>query len=119
MIIRSRRKDAVPGFRLEPFLGPSGQNRIERWLEDLDKPTRMRIQGRLSRPERGLFGDHRHLGQCLFELREHFGSGYRIYVGLASRDRLILLLGGGDKSSQASDIMITRYDWSRYLEKHP
>jgi putative addiction module killer protein len=89
------------------------------WFKSLDIPVQLRLVRRLERLKEGLFGDHRHLGQCLFELREHFGPGYRVYVGLAAQDRLILLLGGGDKSSQARDIMTARYDWNIYLETHP
>jgi putative addiction module killer protein len=102
-----------------PYLGADGRNRMDEWLDSLDFQARSRVWRRLERLKKGLFGDHRHLGQCLFELREHFGPGYRAYVGLAAHDRLILLLGGGDKSRQGRDIMVARYDWNRYLEEHP
>lgn len=118
-IRRARRKDAVTHFVVQKAQGPDGRIRIDEWLKSLDRTAYTRVVRRLDRLKQGLFGDHRHLGQCLFELREHFGPGYRVYVGLAANDRLVLILGGGDKSSQARDIMTARYDWNSYLEENP
>lgn len=53
----------------------------------------------------GNLGDRTYLGNGVFELREHFGAGYRIYCGLEKQTE-ILLLCGDDKSSQTKDIKI-------------
>jgi len=51
----------------------------------------------------GNFGDHKQLDSKLFEMRFFFGSGYRVYYTIKS-NRIVLLLAGGDKSSQQQDI---------------
>ena len=78
-----------------------------------DKTTRKRIQTRLSRVETGNLGDSKQIAPGVFELRLRIG--YRIYFGKVG-DTIILLLGGGDKSSQQKDIQNARLCWGEYLE---
>ena len=75
-----------------------------RWLRGLrDRRTRARIAIRIDRVELGNFGDHRSVGGGVSELRIHTGKGYRVYYTI--RDgAVVILLCGGDKSSQAHDI---------------
>ena len=63
------------------------------------------------------FGDVKALGADLYELRLFFGPGYRVYFG-EHRGRLILILHGGDKSSQTRDIKKARDYWKNYMEDH-
>ncbi len=74
------------------------------WLDRLrDGKARLRIDDRLRRLANGNAGDTKSVGDGVQELRLHFGPGYRIYY--IWRDGvLIILLCGGDKSSQARDI---------------
>lgn len=74
------------------------------WLSSLrDRKARLRIDDRLKRLTGGNAGDTKSVGDGVQELRLHFGPGYRIYY--IWRDGvLIILLNGGDKSSQARDI---------------
>jgi putative addiction module killer protein len=74
------------------------------WFEELkDTKGRFRIQARIDRAELGNFGDCEPVGEGVSEMRIHFGPGYRVYF--AQRGSLIvLLLVGGDKSTQAKDI---------------
>lgn len=74
------------------------------WLDGLrDRKARLRIDDRLQRLASGNVGDAKPVGDEVLELRLHFGPGYRIYY--MWRDGvLIILLNGGDKSSQARDI---------------
>ena len=74
------------------------------WFEELkDTKGRFRIQARIDRAELGNFGDCEPIGEGVSEMRIHFGPGYRVYF--AQRGSLIvLLLVGGDKSTQAKDI---------------
>lgn len=74
------------------------------WLDGLrDRKARLRIDDRLKRLASGNAGDAKPVGDGVLELRLHFGPGYRIYY--MWRDGvLIILLNGGDKSSQARDI---------------
>jgi len=69
--------------------------------------SRARLIRRIERLAAGNAGDQRLLGAGLYELREHTGPGYRIYFTIREQ-RLILLLAGGDKSSQERDIGLAR-----------
>ena len=70
------------------------------WLDGIkDAATRMR----LDQAQRGLLGDIKPVGEGVFEMREFFGPGWRMYYVLQN-GMLIVMLGGGEKSSQPSDI---------------
>lgn len=85
------------------------------WLEDLDFKTQTRIQTRVLRLNEGQFGDYKKLDQHLYELRLFFGPGYRVYFGQDHSTRILLLIGG-DKSSQDRDIRKGKELRKRYLE---
>lgn len=92
----------------------NGREPFTQWLYSIkDTRTRARIDNRLERLRVGNLGDFRSLGSGLFELRLHFGPGYRIYYGKVS-DEIVILLAGGDKSSQARDIQKVQQSWSDY-----
>lgn len=78
------------------------------WLAGIkDMPTRIRLGRRLDKARRGLLGDVKSVGDGVSEMREHFGPGWRMYF--VQRDQvLIVMLGGGEKSTQASDIAIAK-----------
>ncbi|WP_298642523.1 type II toxin-antitoxin system RelE/ParE family toxin [uncultured Cardiobacterium sp.] len=77
---------------------------FDRWLHGLkDRDTRLRLARRLDKAARGILGDHKAIAAGVFEMREHFGAGYRMYYSRRGAT-LILMLGGGDKASQARDI---------------
>ena len=74
------------------------------WLAGLkDMPTRIRLARRLNKARRGILGDVKPVGEGVVEMREFFGPGWRMYY-LERAGALIVMLGGGDKSSQPSDI---------------
>lgn len=86
------------------------------WLFSLrDKITRHRIETRIDRVRQGNYGDHRRF-QGILELRLDFGKGYRLYCG-EDGHTLVVLLMGGDKSSQDSDIKKTLVCWRDYHEQ--
>ncbi len=74
------------------------------WFESLkDSKDQKRIMARIDRAELGNLGDVKSVGGGIMEMRFFFGAGYRIYYTI--RDNIIiLLLCGGDKSSQSADI---------------
>ena len=75
-----------------------------RWLRGLrDKQAQAHIVVRIDRVVEGNFGDHRSVGQGVSEMRVHVGRGYRIYYTIRDNTAVILLCGG-DKSSQRRDI---------------
>ncbi|MEQ1931616.1 MAG: type II toxin-antitoxin system RelE/ParE family toxin [Parvularculaceae bacterium] len=74
------------------------------WLRGLrDTKARVRILARLRRMELGNPGDVKSVGDGVYEMRIDYGPGYRLYFVRRGRD-LIVLLAGGDKSSQDRDI---------------
>ncbi|MGO9126088.1 MAG: type II toxin-antitoxin system RelE/ParE family toxin [Terriglobales bacterium] len=82
----------------------SGRDVFGEWLSGLrDDRTRAKIVARLDRLSAGNFGDCRALRGGLCELRVNWGPGYRVYYALVGRT-CVLLLCGGDKRKQASDI---------------
>ena len=68
-----------------------------------DRQTTFRLLRRLEKAQRGLLGDTARVGDGIFEMREFFGPGWRMYY-FQYNDIIIVMLGGGDKSSQSSDI---------------
>lgn len=76
------------------------------WINALrDRAGRARIQVRVDRLVHGNPGEHRNLTEGVSELKINFGPGYRVYYTKRG-DRLLLLLVGGDKSSQDDDIAL-------------
>jgi len=74
------------------------------WLSGIkDTKTRLRLAKRLDKAQRGLLGDVQPVGEGVSEMREDFGPGWRMYY-VQRGAVLIVMLGGGDKSTQARDI---------------
>ena len=74
------------------------------WLEGLkDRVAAQRLNVRLRKAMLGNLGDVKPVGKSVFEMREHFGPGWRMYY-VQRGAVLIVMLGGGDKSTQAADI---------------
>ena len=86
------------------YVAHSGSDVIGDWLASLeDLKARARIAARLDRLSLGNFGDCRPLREGVSELRIDWGPGYRVYYAMLGRT-CVLLLCGGDKRRQASDI---------------
>jgi putative addiction module killer protein len=74
------------------------------WVNSLrDRSTRIRLRRRLGKAVRGNLGDVKPVGDGIWEMREFFGPGWRMYY-VQRGELVIMMLGGGDKSSQAGDI---------------
>jgi putative addiction module killer protein len=77
---------------------------FQHWLDDLrDQRAQVRIAARLRLAEAGNLGDWKSVGDEVFEMRVNFGPGYRLYFTRRG-SILIVMLAGGDKSTQAKDI---------------
>ena len=96
------------------YRDPAGTEPFTDWLHSLrDSSTRRRILQRLFRLENGNFGDCQPVGGGLSELRLFFGPGYRVYFG-QEHGFIVVLLCGGDKSSQRRDILKAQSYWKEY-----
>lgn len=74
------------------------------WLTNMkDKVTKARLLRRLEKAEMGLLGDVAPVGEGVMEMREFFGPGWRMYY-VQRGSVVIVMLGGGDKSTQQADI---------------
>jgi putative addiction module killer protein len=105
-----------PGqFEVLVFSDRSGKSPYLEWLDTLDVNTRDRILKRVERMKLGQFGDYKKMDHSLYELRLFFGPGFRVYFG-EHQGKAILLLTGGDKSSQSRDIKKAKEYWRIYLE---
>lgn len=99
------------------YLTTAGRNVFSEWLAELaDRNAKARIADRIDRLSQGNPGDCKALGGGLFELRIDCGPGYRIYYAMIGRT-CVLLLCGGDKRKQASDIQRARDYFKDYLRR--
>lgn len=82
---------------------------FRKWEQKLkDNRTKAIIAARIFRLANGLLDDVKSVGEGINELRIHYGPGYRIYFQQRDND-IILLLCGGDKSTQQKDIELAKY----------
>lgn len=87
------------------------------WLNRLrDKVAQARIRIRLRQVQAGNFGDSDPVGEGVIELRVHVGAGYRVYCGRHGKT-IVLLLCGGDKGSQVTDIKRAKELWSEWKRR--
>lgn len=90
---------------------------FEHWISRLrDRPTRIRLLRRLEKAQRGLLGDVRPVGDGVYEMREFYGPGWRMYY-VYQDGQLIVMLGGGDKGSQIADIQAAKFMAARIMEE--
>ncbi len=95
-------------FELEYYVKDNGKVPFKEWLDALtDVAARAKIRIRLDRVRLGNLGDCRSVGEGVYELRIDYGPGYRLYFAKEDQ-RIILLLTGGHKSTQARDIARAR-----------
>ena len=98
------------------YATPTGRQPFSLWVEKLKDPyTVGRITQCLNRLKNTGLGDIKSVGQDIYELRLHFGSGYRIYFAKEG-DTILVLLCAGDKSTQSKDIQAAQKHWRDYQE---
>ena len=112
---------AGPKYEVEEYTDPRGVAPFGEWLLGLkDKRAQARILARIRRASFGNFGDSKPIAGMpgLYEMREHFGPGYRMYYGIVGR-RLILLLAGSDKKRQTRAIADATRNLRDYHTRNP
>jgi putative addiction module killer protein len=91
-------------IEIRRYVTRNGKDVFGHWLEKLpDKQAKARILARIDRLTVGNFSDSKRLRGGVWELRIDWGPGYRVYYALIGSE-CVLLLSGGDKRTQSSDI---------------
>ena|SRR5438132_3128338 len=107
------RGEAQP-YAIEIYVTHTGSVPFEEWLLRLrDARARARIRARLARVRLGNLGDAHTVGGGVWELRIDYGPGYRVYYA-QSGPATLLLLCGGDKTTQGADIRQAQTYWTTY-----
>ncbi|RCJ27501.1 addiction module protein [Nostoc minutum NIES-26] len=103
---------------IRTYLTVDGKNLFDEWLNSLnDRKIKAKIRARLDRVEDGNLGDYKSVGDGIFELRIDYSPGYRIYFAQEGKT-VILLLCGGDKSTQEQDISKAQEYWQDYRSRN-
>lgn len=103
---------------IRSYVTADGSIPFSEWLDSLrDRKARNKIKARLDRVVQGNLGDYRSVGEGVCELRVDYGPGYRVYFGQVG-SVLVLLLCGGDKSTQEQDIRTAQEYWQDYRSQY-
>lgn len=103
-------------WEIQKYVTESDVCPFDEWFETLETQTQIRIDVRLDRVSLGNFGDHKSVGEGVYELRFSFGPGFRVYYGLVGK-RIVLLLIGGSKKNQNKDIKAAQKFWRAYQDE--
>ena len=99
------------------YADPDGKEPFIEWERGLrDRQARARVRARIARLRLGNFGDAKRVSDGVFELRIHSGPGYRVYFGREG-SVVVILLCGGDKSTQDRDIERAEDYWRDYRSR--
>lgn len=102
---------------IQNYVKPDNSSPFEDWYNSLrDNKAKNRIQLRLDRIQQGNLGDYRSVGEGVFEFIIDYGPGYRVYFGQIG-SIIVLLLCGGDKSTQDRDIRKAKEYWADYEKR--
>ena len=104
-------------YEILHYIAPDGLDPYVHWALKLrDRSARIAIDRRTNRVALGNFGDHKFCRDGDWELRIDVGAGYRVYYAVAGR-QIVLLLCGGDKRTQDSDIARACEYWQDWQRK--
>jgi len=104
-------------YEIRHFITDNGKDLyLNWWLKLRDIKARIAVDRRINRLELGNFGDHKFCRDGVWELRIDIGAGYRVYYAVADQ-KIILLLCGGDKGSQDSDISVACKFWNEWQRR--
>jgi putative addiction module killer protein len=98
------------------YLDSHGRSPFAAWFDGLHDPAAAKVTVALLRIEQGNYSNSKSLGAGVHEYRIDFGPGYRIYFG-KDGDRLVILVGGGSKKRQQTDINLAQARWQDYKQR--
>ena len=100
-------------IQIRQYFERAGSFPFECWLLNQNEPARARITIALAKLENGNFSAVKGIGAGVYELRLDFGPGYRVYFG-KDGETIVILLGGGTKKRQQTDIEVAHVRWQQY-----
>ncbi len=100
-------------FELRYYLNRDGESPFENWFRDLDAAAAAKVTVSLVRVEQGNLSNVKGVGEGVLEYRIDWGPGYRVYFG-RDGEALVILLTGGTKKRQPSDIERAKEFWIDY-----
>jgi putative addiction module killer protein len=103
----------MSALKVVEYLEQDGSSPFGKWFTRLDPVAGAKVTTALYRMEQGNLSNVKPVGQGVAEYRIDFGPGYRIYIGQDGKT-LVILLGGGTKKAQNSDIQLARQRWREY-----
>ncbi|MBZ5499764.1 MAG: type II toxin-antitoxin system RelE/ParE family toxin [Acidobacteriia bacterium] len=101
---------------IREYLDAKGGSPFAKWFSGLNAPAAAKLTTSLVRIEHGNFSSTKGVGAGVIECRIDFGPGYRIYFGKDGH-ALVILVGGGTKKHQDTDIRIAHERWEDYKER--
>ncbi|WP_199247131.1 type II toxin-antitoxin system RelE/ParE family toxin [[Phormidium] sp. ETS-05] len=102
---------------IQIYITADGKNPFSDWRDSLrDNRAKAKISAKLNQVRLGNLGDYRSVGEGVCELRIDYGPGYRLYFGQIGTT-IVLLLCGGDKSTQEQDIDKAIEYWQDYRRR--
>lgn len=103
-------------FRIEEYVSEDGNSPFRSWFDDLDRQAAALVAIAVDRLGEGNTSNVKSVGEGVSELRIDRGPGYRVYFGWNGRV-LIVLLGGGTKKRQQSDIQAAIRNWRNFKSR--
>lgn len=104
-------------MKIKLYVQADGKIPYEKWFKKLkDRNAKAKIAARLDRVLLGNLGEWNTIGEGMYEMKINYGPGYRVYFGREGNE-LILLLCGGDKSTQQRDINKAKEYWNDYKRR--
>ena len=108
----------IKARQIEYYETPNGKLPAKEWLSSVrDGLSQAILYKRIRQAGLGQFGKTRSLGYGVSELKIDYGSGFRVYYAI-HEDKMILILMGGSKRTQESDIRKAKIFWNEWKERN-
>lgn len=101
---------------VQQYIDSKGKTPFGKWFDSLDVQAAAKVTTALEKIAKGNLSNVEPVGEGVSEYKIDWGPGYRIYFG-KDGEILVILLGGGTKKRQATDIATAKQAWGQYKER--